>query len=91
MSDSSARVHQRKNKQAIIFAAKNEIAKSRTNKAHYQLVYIGKQEHKSAVNTRKSQSCVVRSELHGLWNCPEYKLTCVCSFPYFSHQTRSPP
>lgn len=51
MSDSSASVHQRKDKQAIIFVAKNEIAKSMRNKAHYQLVYIVKQRHKSTVNT----------------------------------------
>lgn len=51
MSDSSASVHRRKNKQAIIFVGKNEIAKSMKNKAHYQLVYIVKRRHKSAVNT----------------------------------------
>lgn len=34
--------------------AKNEIAKSMRNKAHYQLVYIVKQRHKSPVNTWKS-------------------------------------
>lgn len=63
MSDSLASVHQWKNKQAIIFVAKNEIAKSMRNKAHYQLVYIVKQRHKSAVNTLKSQSFMVLSEL----------------------------
>lgn len=65
MSDSLASVHQQQNKQAIIFVAKNEIAKSMRNKAHYQLVYIVKQWHKRAVNTRKSQSFMVLSELQG--------------------------
>lgn len=63
MSDSSASVHQWQNKQAIILVAKNEIAKSMRNKAHYQLVHIVKQRDKSTVNTGKSQSFVVLSEL----------------------------
>lgn len=51
MSDSLASVHQWKNRQAIIFVGKNEIAKSMRNKAHHQLVYIVKQRHKSTLNT----------------------------------------
>lgn len=66
MSDSLASVHQWQNKQAIISVAKNEIAKSVRSKAHYQLVYMVKQRHKSAVNTRKSQSFTVLSELQWL-------------------------
>lgn len=63
MSDSLASVHRRQNKQAIILAAKNEIAKSMRNKARCELVYTVTQWHKRAVSTGKSQSFMVLSEL----------------------------
>lgn len=63
MSNSLASMHQQQNKQAILWVAKNEMTKSARNKSQYQLVYTVKQKHKSTLNTWKSQSSTVFSEL----------------------------
>lgn len=74
-SDSLASVHQQENKQAIIFVAENEIAKSVGNKAHYQLVYIVKQRRKALLIRGKAQVSWFSVNFNGLRGHPEEKLT----------------